>query len=546
VIEPFIHHDEPMAATAFEIVHQDQVLGKLTFFDRMIFKGHLTRLHCPGGMKAFLDRQGVLLKDFAGYVKRVTEDLKAHVQQVAADAGAPYQYLGETHTKSRGLSKEDLARQVAERNEVVEGLVCVFSAVEPCSSFDVVGNGGTHRLEVRRRRRKCLHFYLYYLHPELGLCHVRLQSWFPFEVQVWANGREILARALHAAGVGYLRHANAFLKIDDWGRAQKIANRLARKAWPRLLDRLVRPLNPVLATIARAGFGGYYWVADQVEVATDVAFTTRPALEAVLPDLFSHATSAFSSEDVLRFLGRKLHPALAVEVTTDARRRPEGWRVKHRMERNSIKVYDKVSVLRVETTVNNPAQFRVLRVKDGRHQWCPMRKGVANLPRYFQVGQGANERYLDALGSAHDNRAGKTALHRLCRPRTNRGHRHSRFNPVDRHDLALFRAALAGEHAINGFRNKDITHRLHPASTTSHAEAKRRCAATSRKIAKLRGHGLVAKIPNRRIYRVTPYGRQVMSAALAMHDRDFPAAYTAAAATPSSPRANRPPPRRRT
>jgi hypothetical protein len=528
VIEPFIHH-ERMAATAFEIVHQDQILGKLTFFDRMIFKGHLTMLQPRLAMKAFLDRQGVLLKDFGAYAKQLTDDLKARVQQVAAAAGAPYRYLGETHTKARGLSKEDLARQIAAQRGLVQGLVCVFSAVEPCSSFDVAGNRGTHRLEVVRRRRKCLHFYLYYLHPQLGLCHVRLQSWLPFTVQVWVNGREILTRALDAAGVGYVRHDNTFLKIDDWERAQKIANRLARKSWPRLLDRLVRPLNPALATIARAGFSGYYWVADQIEVATDVAFTTRPALAAVLPDLISHATSGFSSEDVLRFLGRKLHPALAAEVSTDTRRRPEGWRVKHRMERNSIKVYDKVSVLRVETTINNPAQFRVLRVKDGRHQWCPMRKGVANLPRFFQVGQGANERYLDALGQAQDTRAAKTALHRLCRPRTNRGHRHSRFNPVDQHDLALFRAALAGEHTINGFRNKDITQRLYPTSTTSRAEAKRRCARISRQIAKLRGHGLVAKIPKRRIYRVTPYGHQVMSAALAMHDRDFPAAYAAAA-----------------
>ena len=61
LIKPFIHH-EWMAATAFEIVHQDQVLGKLTFFDRMIFKGHLTMLQPPLAMKAFLDRQGVLLR----------------------------------------------------------------------------------------------------------------------------------------------------------------------------------------------------------------------------------------------------------------------------------------------------------------------------------------------------------------------------------------------------------------------------------------------------------------------------------------------------
>ena len=54
------------------------------------------------------------------------------------------------------------------------------------------------------------------------------------------------------------------------------------------------------------------------------------------------------------FLGRKLHPSLAAEVVTDGKRRPEGWRVRHRMAGNWVKVYDKASVLRVETVINNP------------------------------------------------------------------------------------------------------------------------------------------------------------------------------------------------
>lgn len=514
--------------SAFEIVHQDRVAGKLTCFDRMVFKGHLSRLYCPGGMKAFLDSQHVLLRDFGRYVKTTTEQLKAHAQRVAADAGRPYLYLAETHTKPRGQSKEDLAREIATRDGISEGLICVLAAVEPCASFDIFRNRDAQRLEVIRRRRKCLHFYFYLIHPELGLCHVRLQSWFPFEVQVWANGREWLARQLDQRQIGYTRHANALVRCDDWPAAQRLAERLARRRWPRLLDGLARQFNPHLATVRRAGFGGYYWVADQIEVATDIAFASRPALEAVAPTLFAHAASAFSAEDVLRFLGRKLHPALAAEVTTDARRRPEGWRIKHRMARNSIKVYDKANVLRVETTINNPAEFRALRVVDGRRRWCPMRKGVANLPRYHQVGAGANERYLDALAAAHDHRAGIAALDRHCRPITNRGRRHPRLNPTSRDDLALFRAVLAGEHAIVGFRNADLQARLWPRPPRHPDEARRRCARTSRLIAKLRGHGLVAKVPRCRLYRVTAYGQRVMSAAIAVHDQHFPLAYATA------------------
>jgi hypothetical protein len=368
--------------SAFEIVHQDRVTGKLTCFDRLIFKGHLANFNMPGRMKAFLDHQGVLLKHFDRYVSTASAKLKDHTKSLAASAGRPYLYLAETHTKSRGQSKEELARQIATRDGIVAGLICVLAAVEPCSSFAIYKNRDTHRLELVRRRRKCLHFYFYWIHPELGFCHVRLQSWFPFEVQVWVNGREALSRQLDRRGVGHLRWANAIVKAANWVLAQRLAERLATRRWPRLLNGLARQVNPMLATVQEAGFGGYWWVVDQAEVATDIAFSSRQALEAVLPGLVAHAATAFSAEDVLRFLGRKLHPALAAEVTSDARRRPEGWRIKHCMARNSIKVYDKANVLRVETTINDPTRFRVLRVKDGHRVWCPMRKGVANLPRY--------------------------------------------------------------------------------------------------------------------------------------------------------------------
>jgi hypothetical protein len=195
------------------------------------------------------------------------------------------------------------------------------------------------------------------------------------------------------------------------------------------------------------------------------------------------------------------------------------------MARNSIKVYDKANVLRVETTINDPTQFRVLRVIEGHRVWRPMRKGVANLPSYLQVGRAANERYLEALAAATNNRHGSAVLDRHTRPMKNRGRRHPRLNPIGKEDLALFRAALAGEHTIAGFSNTNLTRRLYTHRPKDQAEARRRCQRTSRLIAKLRGHGLVAKIPRRRRYRVTAYGHRVMTAAIAVYDNEFPASW---------------------
>jgi len=515
--------------SAFEIVHHDRIVGKLSGFDRLVFKGHLTRFYQPGGMKGFLDRQGILLKGFDAYVSKMSAAVKAHAENSAEAAGRPYVYLAKTTTRRSGQSKEELARQIAERDGVTEGLVCILATVELCMSFAINKNRETHRLEVVRRQRKCLHFYWYYLHPDLGFCHVRVQSWFPFEVQVWVNGREALSRALSTRRVRHVRYANAIVKVANWGLAQRLSDRLAARKWARLLSTLAAEVNPHLDMLDAAGMGPYWWVVDQAEVATDIAFSSRRSLEEVLPALITHAASAFSAEDVLRFLGRKLSPQLACEVTSDARRRPEGWRVKHRMARNTIKVYDKANVLRVETTINDPTQFRVLRVIDGARVWRPMRKGVANLPRYYQVGRAANERYLEALAVATDNREGIALLDRHTRPITNRGRRHPRLNPISNDDLALFRATLAGEHTIAGFCNSDITCRLYRNPPADDSEAKRRCQRTSRLIVKLRGHGLVAKIPRRRRYRVTAYGHRVMTAAIAVHDTEFPAAYAAAA-----------------
>jgi hypothetical protein len=515
--------------SAFEIVHQDRVVGKLTCFDRLIFKGYLTRLYQPGGMKGFLDSQHVLLKDFASYVTTMSGQVKAHAKAMAEAAGRPYLYLADTRTRRTGRSKEELARQIAERDGITAGLVCVLAAVELCTSFDIFKNRQTHRLEVVRRGRKCLHYYFYFFHEDLGFCHVRLQGWFPFEIQVWANGREVLSRQLCARKVPHLRYLNAIVKCANWGLAQRLSDKLAARKWHRVLSSLAACVSPHLALFNRAGVGPYWWVVDQAEVATDVVFSSRRALEAVLPSLTAHAATAFGAEDVLRFLGRKLHPALAVEVTSDARRRPEGWRVKHTMARNSIKCYDKANVLRVEVTVNDPTQFRVLRIIEGQRVWRPMRKGVANLPRYFQVGRAANERYLDALTTAFENRHGTAVLDRHTRPIKNRGRHVPRLNPIGTEDLCLFRAVLAGEHAIAGFRNHHITRRLYPTPPKDAADKLRRCQRTSRSIAKLRGHGLVAKIPRTRRYRVTRYGQRMMSAAIALHDREFPAAYAAAA-----------------
>jgi hypothetical protein len=511
---------------AFLSIHHDVITGALSTFDRLIFKGHLTGLYPAGAFARFLNSQQVLLKDFAAYAETTTAQLKAQAQRVAAEAQRPYLYLAAAPTAASEHSKEAQARALADRDRITDGLICVFAVVEPCRAFTVRGNRETQRLEVKREARKCLHFYFYYVDREFGFMHVRLQSWFPFTLQIYINGREWLARQLDQRGIAYQRYDNKLTHIADLPAAQALCEKFAHRQWPRVLDAFARRVNPLLPTFRRAGFRGYFWSVDQAEYATDILFRDRASLEVLLPALQELATTAFSAEDVLRFLGRQLHGNFQGEVTTSLKRRREGRRVKHTLKRNSLKLYDVLNVLRIETTLNNPREFRVLRVietKQGRQRrWRPMGKGVANFWRYAQVGQQANGRYLDALAHAQPKGKAIAELDDLCRSRLKKGKRVAKFNPVAAEDSALFTAVLAGDHHLNGFRNKDLQARVFSTPARSDIEQRRRSARVTRWLAKLRGHGLIAKVKASRLYRVTERGLRLMAAALWCRNKEFP------------------------
>jgi hypothetical protein len=151
-----------------------------------------------------------------------------------------------------------------------------------------------------------------------------------------------------------------------------------------------------------------------------------------------------------------------------------------------------------------------------------MNKGVSNLPRYFEVGAAANDRYLDALAGVARKRDAVRQLDALCKPHIQQGRRVPRLQPISPNDCLLFQAVLHGEHAIHGFRNRDLQRLLYAKLPASNPEASRRTARVSRLIAKLRGHGLVAKVQGSRLYRLTASGYRLMSAAVRVRTHDFP------------------------
>jgi hypothetical protein len=382
---------------------------------------------------------------------------------------------------------------------------------------------------IRPRLRKCLHLYFYVIDRELGFIHIRLQTWFPFGIQVYLNGHEWLARQLERRGVGFERYENTFLSISDLAVAQRLCASFMQRRWVRVLDAFARRINPWLPTIRKQGFGSYYWCIDACEVSTDLMWRNRSALLTVLNDVSDYAIRAFAADDVVRFLGLKCRPVKG-DLETRHARRPEGRRLKHRVRQNWLKLYDKW--LRVETVINNPSDFRVLRFETDRRghrrgRWMRMSKGVHNLWRYVQIGADTNRRYLDALAEAKPTAPAIAQLDSLCRPHLQNGHSYARFSPVSRADADLLQAVLSGAHLINGLSNRDLQSQLWSTPPSDTVQARCRCRRVCRLIRKLRGHALLAKIPGRRRYRVTLRGRRLLSAAINYRQRAFPVALAA-------------------
>lgn len=366
--------------------HSSKIIGVVSGLDRLLIRGTLRQLVTVAGMMSYLNFRRVRLMEFADFAESITAQIRASAEQSARLQQRPFVYLPSSQTR-----KEEVAHDLLKKNPVDKGLICILSAVEPCLSYQVHRSRERKQIELQLGGRKCLHLYHYLLHPTFGFMHVRVQTWFPFNVQVCLNGREGLSRQLDQAGVTYQRRSNCFVHIEQPQRAQALMERQLRANWVSLLDELCQQAHPMHPQIAGEAVLPYYWAVNQMEWATDLMFDNRAALAALYPSLTRHAITHFSSAEVMRFLGRKLTSRFPGEIISDYGMRLEGLRVKHRVNGNSVKIYDKQgSVLRVETTLHQPRDLKIYRRVHGDSKsplaWRRLVKGVSAIRVSPRVG----------------------------------------------------------------------------------------------------------------------------------------------------------------
>ena len=494
--------------------HGSDVKGVLSGWDRIRFRGAIRHWEYRDGMWKFLSFLKVLLKDFREWAQSVTHRIRQATEQLATDAGRPVIYLASSQVR-----KEYYIREIASRDGIEQGLIAVLTCVEPCRTWQVYRNAKTKHLELESVMKKCLFHYFYFQDSRFGLMHVRLQTWLPFTVHVCLNGREWLAEDLKRISLPFEKRDNCFVAVGDVLRAQQLLDQQRHTDWMTVLSDLQATVHPTHATLFGQPAPRYYWSAVETEWATDVMFGSADTLAKLYRPFIQYGVANSQASDVLRYFGRRplVQMLKTAQVESHLGTRTEGTRLKHWLEGNSLKMYDKQgSVLRVETTINNPHTLKVQRGTEKNPaavQRRSMRKAVVDLPRRADACQSINERYLDSLAAVSHQESLQQTIAPLCQPTELQGRRVRALSPLNEQDRKLLVAISRPEFLLHGFRNQDLRTLLFADDATHTLQ--QQSGKVTRLLRLLRAHKLIRKVQHSNRYQVTTTGRRQITAIIA-------------------------------
>ena len=487
-------------------LHNEQIAGTLSCFDRVIVFGSLPDIGYADAMQRYLGAHEILLFDYPRWAEPLRDEIRANAEKLAAEANIEIEFI----RKHKAFRKDERIKAILEDRGTHPGLVHIFSAMEPCTAYQPWHNKQTHVTRIKSVDKKCLHYYFYFIDEAFGLCYLRVPTWAPFRLQAYFNGHSWLERKLMGAGIDYRMLDNSFSFIADFDLAQRWADRMDAKQLHAHLDLWAARFCPLQAYFP----SGYHWSLHQVEYATDLVFRRQSELQPLYETLTHTAIHAVKPDHVATFLGRKLNDNSQDEVGNRFNTRIEGTCIRHQMGPASLKLYDKHGlILRVETTLNDVSFLRTRRAvqhRDGTEssKVAPLKKSIYSLAPLRQLMNATNQRYLAFLAAIDHPDAGIKALNKMAAPAKVDDRSYRGFNLFLAFDFALFQVLARGEWAITGFRAKDL--RAHIEGLTT--------ARASYLIKRLRTHNLIKKVGHRYKYYLTKLGRAVLSTGLVLRE----------------------------
>jgi hypothetical protein len=481
--------------------HSDKIKGVTSCFDRIVLTGTIPGICYAEGMTRFLTFNDIRIFDYPQWALPLREQIRKNAETIAAQNGLTIDFI-----RKKDFRKEQRIQEIIAQRGSHPGLVHIFSAMEPCTSYKPWHNKNTHKTFLKYDSGKCLHYYFYFIDDELGLCYLRVPTWAPFRLQFYFNGHNKLAAQLFNKGIDAAMIDNCFVSIEDFDKSQKLADDINVKRIHRILDTYACLYCPVITRFQQ----GYHWSIMQAEYATDIVFKRQSDLAPIYDELIRTAVHAVKADNIATFLGRNLHANYQDEMGNDFSTRIQGTRIKHHMGPVAIKMYDKHGlVLRIETTVNDVTFFKHHRRVEHRNgasemKLAPLQKSIYSLNVLVELLCAANRRYIDFISAIDNPGSAQKDIEKISKPISDNGRNCRGFNLFDGDDLDLFHAVARGEFNISGLTNSRL--RKHLVGKTAHQIA--------RMLKRLRIHGLIKKIGRTYKYYLTKFGQRIITTAL--------------------------------
>ena len=103
-------------------------------------------------MTAYLKARHIRIFDYAQFAQPLRDALRENAERLTAEHGLEIIFI-----RKKNFRKEDRVREILEKRGHDPGLVCIFSAMEPCASYQPWHDKQTGKTYLRADDGKCLH-----------------------------------------------------------------------------------------------------------------------------------------------------------------------------------------------------------------------------------------------------------------------------------------------------------------------------------------------------------------------------------------------------
>ena len=479
--------------------YEKEISGVIGCYDRIIIRGTPGLFAYANGMTSFFHARNWKIFDYAKIFKPITDEITENIKQMAKGNGVEIEYI----RKIGSFRKEEKVAKALKARGNKPGLVHIFSQLEVCNTYDPWHDKESHKTYFQYAQTKRLVYYIYFVDKALGLCYIKVPTVAPFGLMFYFNGHNLLENKLLSAGIGYNKHDNAFVSIDDFDMAQSLADEINVKSIHKILDGCANRWCP----LPREWGISYQWTLAEVEYSLDLVFKNPEVLKPIFENIIETAMHTITPENIANFLGKRFSLQFEGEAGSRYNKRILGTRVKHQLGDTSVKIYDKFgSILRIEVTSNDVSEMRVFRPvqkRDGTtvSKMASVKKSIYSLFDLIGMFKKACYRYLETISSFDDPSDGLKKLNMATETieESNRKYRGLNFfSEADKNVLL----AVANPKFFNGMRNKHLRVLLPGFSSNK----------ISRLFKNLRLRGLLEKVRGVYLYRLTALGKLVITA----------------------------------